>query len=201
MTMEIIILVKIRKIILHVCEFMTIFLSAILLIVVFYQVLSRYFISFLPTAHWSEELARFVFIWIIAFICGPAYEKCAYVGLDILPSIVSNKWQKLLRIINNIVVIMFAFFLVNKGWIFAYRTLNQTSPSLGLNMVLIHIALPFVGLNMIFFIINDSIATLRSIVNNTDIITSIDSDHLISTYTEDESIKDLRKESVLREIV
>ena len=75
---------------------------AIVLVVMTCQVVSRYVFD-MPLA-WSEEFARYSFVWI-------SYIGCAYcVGVDGHTSItalldrVSPKWQRVLRLMGNVIM-------------------------------------------------------------------------------------------------
>lgn len=123
-------------------------LSLVMSCVVIYQIASRY----LPiwSAPWSEEAARFLWIWVIALIAGPAYTRRSYVGIDLVPNLLEGRpaWFWLRKCLH-VVVALFCAVLMVKGWELASRTTNQSSPALGLNMGLVNVAIAYAGLAML----------------------------------------------------
>ncbi|NMB11722.1 MAG: TRAP transporter small permease [Firmicutes bacterium] len=178
-----------RKCALHICEFMIVLLAALMLVVVLYQIVGRYLP--VPLAPWTEELARFLLVWIVAFTSGPAYQKAAYVGVDLLESLLPHTGRKVLKLINHLIAAIFITVFTIVGYSLALRTRNQISPALGVNMGFMHLALPLTGVNMLFFLFVDALACLKSLITGEDIVTSTPDDHLIPLYSEEELIRDI----------
>lgn len=128
------------------CEALGTAFGIALVVVVTYQILARY--TPVPLAPWTEESARFAFIWATAFISGPAYVRAAYVGIDIVPVLLSDRiyvwWMRAL----HLGVLVFSLVLTWMGVQLGLRTMNQMSPGLGLPMGYINGAMGFAGLNL-----------------------------------------------------
>ena len=130
-----------------VCEYAGLVLGLVMILVVVYQVIARH--TPVPLASWTEEAARFLFIWATALIAGPAYQRSAYVGVDLLPSLMPDwlfaVWARLIHML----VIAFAVVLLMEGFELGLRTMNQSTPGLGIKMGYVNSAMGFAGLNII----------------------------------------------------
>jgi TRAP-type C4-dicarboxylate transport system permease small subunit len=130
----------------RICEALGTVFGIVLVVVVTYQIIARY--SPVPLAAWTEESARFTFIWATALIAGPAYVRAAYVGIDIVPVMLSDRvytwWMRAL----HLGVLVFSLVLTWMGVQLGLRTLNQMSPGLGLPMGYVNGAMGFAGLNL-----------------------------------------------------
>jgi TRAP-type C4-dicarboxylate transport system permease small subunit len=133
------------------CEFLGTAFGILLVVVVTYQIIARY--TPVPLAAWTEESARFTFIWATALIAGPAYARAAYVGVDLVPVLLSDRvyvwWMRGL----HLGVLVFAVVLMWTGYELGWRTMNQRSPGLGLQMGYINGAMGFAGLNLVIMVI------------------------------------------------
>ena len=131
----------------RVCELLGLSLGLIMIVVVVYQVIGRY--TPVPLAPWTEEAARFLFIWTTALIAGPAYLRGAYVGVDLVPSLLGDRTFAVWARVIHLMVIGFAVVLMLQGTDLGQRTMNQSTPGLGLSMGYINGAMGFAGLNLI----------------------------------------------------
>ena len=116
-----------------------IIIMSIMVINVLWQVFSRYFLG--APSSFTDELARYLMIWI--GILGAAYVsgRNKHVAIDVLPSRLSAKTQKKLRLIVRILIILFCLFaLVIGGSRLVYVTfvLDQYSPALQVPLAVVY---------------------------------------------------------------
>jgi TRAP-type transport system small permease protein len=90
------------------------FLLAVIVVIVFCNVLSRYVLN--ASLAWSEEVSRMLFIWLAFFGAITAYVNNEHLGLDILVKFFSKKIAQVLILTADIVV-FFALTIVLKGGI------------------------------------------------------------------------------------
>lgn len=133
-----------------------IILMAIMTLDVLWGVFTRYALG--SQASWSEELARFLLIWI--GILGAAYAsgQKLHLSIDLLKPKLSSKKQHTLSIIINLFIITFALLvMVIGGGNLMYLTnlLGQTSPALGIPMFIIYAVIPLSGLLIIIYKVID----------------------------------------------
>lgn len=90
-------------------------LIAVLLVPVSLQILSRY-VGFVPRYIWTEELARFCFIWIVLVGAMVAVRDGTHFTADFLPHPKSPRWEALVRMFADFVVFLVALIFVVWGW-------------------------------------------------------------------------------------
>ena len=139
-------------------------LMAIMTVDVLWGVFTRYAMG--NQASWSEELARFLLIWI--GILGAAYAsgQNMHLAIDLLSDKLNPKKQKRLIALIRIMIIAFAFFvLIVGGFRLLYITqlLGQTSPALQIPMAIVYAVLPISGLLVVYYKINDFLTGSKKI--------------------------------------
>jgi TRAP-type transport system small permease protein len=135
-------------------------LMALLIVPVTMQVLSR-FGDILPRYIWTEELARFCFVWIIMIGAMIAVRDGTHFDLDILPHSGDPRREAAARIFVRLVVAIVAVVFVVYGWQFLRFGWNQTSEIAELPMVWIFAAWPLAGLSWLAFLAEGIAADLR----------------------------------------
>lgn len=119
-------------------------LLVVMSLVVFLQIVCR---SMKVPLVWSEELSRFMFIWLIYMSVCIATRKKAHLCVDILPIFIRNEKVKIgLNIISNILCLCFFAFVgfYGIGVIQKLMVRTQTSPAMQINMIWAYLA-PYVG--------------------------------------------------------
>ena len=106
---------------------------AALIVPVTLQILSRY-TGIIPRYIWTEELARFCFIWIIMIGAMIAVRDGTHFDVDVLPQ-GSPKVEAGLRIFVHVAMLLAALIFVSYGWQFAVFGWNQNSEIAGLPML------------------------------------------------------------------
>jgi TRAP dicarboxylate transporter len=83
------------------------------IISVLIQVISR---TFLPkTPSWTEELARYLFIYMVAFGASVAVHKKEFVAVDLVIDFLPKIIRKLIELVINIVLLLFVTFVLLKS--------------------------------------------------------------------------------------
>ncbi len=125
---------------------------AVMTLDVLWGVFTRYVMS--NQASWSEELARFLLIWI--GILGAAYASGQRMHLSI--DLLDNKPVRLIAAL----IILFALAVMVVGGsrlVMLTADLGQRSPALGIPMAIIYAVVPISGLLIIFYRLPDLKAT------------------------------------------
>lgn len=135
-------------------------LMALLIVPVTMQVVSR-FSDLVPRYIWTEELARFCFVWIIMIGAIVAVREGTHFDLDILPHSKDPRREALARIFVRLVTGIVAVVFLVYGWQFVRFGWNQTSEIAELPMVWIFAAWPLAGLSWLLFLGEGIAADLR----------------------------------------
>lgn len=145
---------KITQIIDAVLSRALILLMACLVGAVLWQVISRYIFS--SPSSWTEELARFLLIWISLLGAAYAFRSGMHLALDVLPQKlegVSAVWLKTFTIVL-VVVFSVAVLIVGGGSLVQLTwELKQYSAVLGLPMSYVYSVIPVSGLLICFYAI------------------------------------------------
>lgn len=113
--------------------------TSAMVLVVMLQIFARFALPWSPD--WTEEMARFCFIYMVSLGAGLALKENAYVGVLTILEKMSDKWRRLIEcvILGFIAALMFIMF------IFCFPLMNivklQTSAALQINMAVIYFAM------------------------------------------------------------
>lgn len=140
-----------EKIIYYLGRFLAL-LMAIMTVDVLWGVFTRYAMG--AQASWSEELARFLLIWI--GILGAAYAsgQNMHLAIDLISTKLSKTNNKRLNLFIRGLIIAFALFVLVIGGtrlIYISQVLGQLSPALRMPMSIVYAVVPLSGLFIIYF--------------------------------------------------
>jgi TRAP-type transport system small permease protein len=123
---------------------------AILVVPVTMQILSRY-TGLVPSYIWTEELSRFLFIWMVMLGAMVAVREGTHFEVDVWPDL-SPRANALLRVVSNVFVLVFALVFVYWGVQFVRFGWSQQSELAELPMPFIFLAWPVAGLTWLVFL-------------------------------------------------
>lgn len=138
-------------------------LMGLMIVPVTLQIVSRY-TGLIPRYIWTEEAARFCFLWIIMIGAMIAVREGTHFEVDLLPVPKSARGEAVMRLIAIVSMLAFALMFVGYGYRYAVFGYMQTSELTGINMVFIHSAYLVAGLTWVAFLgerILAAIAVLR----------------------------------------
>lgn len=131
-------------------------IMSIMVLNVLWQVFTR-FVTGDPSS-FTDELARYLMIWI--GVLGAAYVsgRNLHVAIDILPARSNKRRQKVLKAIVYSLVILFVFFAFVIGGtrlVYISYVLGQQSPALQLPLAVVYLIIPISGLLIMYYKISD----------------------------------------------
>ncbi len=129
---------------------------ALLVIDVVWQVASRYLFS--QPSSFTDELAGFLLVWV--GMAGAAYVKGAneHLAIDLLLTKLSPVKHSQLLIFINILIGLFSLFAMIIGGVWLVYTrfiLGQVSAALELPLGVVYMIVPFSGLLMLYYALDD----------------------------------------------
>jgi len=122
---------------------------AILIIPVSLQIFSRY-TALIPSYIWTEEMARFLFIWMIMIGAMLGIREGTHFEVDIWPRM-GARAQAALDLVVGLAVLALALVFVWAGIEFTRFAWNRISELAELPLWLIHIAWPLAGATWLVF--------------------------------------------------
>lgn len=139
-------------------------LMTVLIVPVAMQILSRY-TGIIPRFIWTEEIARFCFVWIILIGAMIAVRDGTHFDVDVLPHSRNPVVEFLFKILCYIAMFAVAVTFIYYGRDFAVLGSRQLSEISGLPMLTIYIAWPIAGLTWVLFLIEkiyDAVVEIRT---------------------------------------
>ena len=132
---------------------------AILIVPVTLQIISRY-TALIPSWIWTEELSRFLFIWMVMLGAMIGIREHSHFEVDVWPEL-SPRGNALLRILSHLCVLVFALVFVWWGIQFVRFGWDQLSELAELPMPWIFVAWPLSGVTWVLFLGESFLANWR----------------------------------------
>ena len=132
-------------------------LMVALVAAVSWQVISRY--VFASPSSWTEEVARFLMIWIGLLGAAYAFRTRAHLGLDLLPKKLTGRSAEILKLFTLVVVVLFSVtvLIIGGGKLVALTwELRQYSAVLGMPIAFVYSVIPAAGLLICLYAIAPS---------------------------------------------
>jgi TRAP-type transport system small permease protein len=144
-------------------SWLLVFAVAILVIPVTLQIFSR-FTALIPHYIWTEEMARFLFVWTIMIGAMLGVREASHFEVDVWPRNISPKLDAALKIAARLGVLVIALVFVWSGIEFTRFGWYRISELAELPLWLIHVAWPVTGVTWLIFLgeqMWDSVQVLR----------------------------------------
>lgn len=132
---------------------------AALVVPVSLQIVSRY-TQLIPSYIWTEELSRFLFIWMVMLGAMVGIKEGTHFEVDIWPEL-SRRANAMLKIVSNLFVLIFALVFVYWGIKFVEFGWHQESELAELPMPFIFVAWPLAGVTWIVFLGESFVDNIR----------------------------------------
>ena len=159
---------KIAGVLTTILQWLLIAAVALLVLDVVWGVLTRYVGG--EQASWTEELARFLLIWVSLLGGAAAFEQKSHLGVDYFVTKFDDSIRDNLKIFSYIIVLFFAvsiFVIGGSQVVYNALVLDQTTPALGWKMGHVYLAIPISGVFMVLFTIAN-LLELRSSASNSE---------------------------------
>ena len=135
------------------------------IISVLIQVISR---TFLPkTPSWTEELARYLFIYMVAFGASVAVHKKEFVAVDLVIDFLPKIIRKLIELVINIVLLLFVTFVLLKSVLsFAILEYRMVSTAMQVPMQYIYFSMIILFGLLILSFVMEILYQVKEILSN-----------------------------------
>ncbi|BBK38554.1 hypothetical protein STAQ_36320 [Allostella sp. ATCC 35155] len=114
------------------------------------QIFSR-FTDFVPTYIWTEEMARFLFVWMVMIGAMIGVRESAHFNVDLWPPH-RVRLNAAINLIARLAILVLALTFVFAGWEFTEFGWNRISELAELPLWMIHIAWPITGFVWLLFL-------------------------------------------------
>ena len=147
----------------RVLRFVITWLMILLVIPVTLQIVSRY-TELIPRYIWTEEAARFLFIWIIMIGSILAVRDETHFNVDVLPKPKTARGKALATLWVDLAILLMAAIFVWFGTAFVKFGYSQTSELTGINMVFIFGSFLLAGVSWVVVVAERTIANLPVLI-------------------------------------
>lgn len=132
-------------------------ISVAMVVVTLAQVVFRYVLG--APLPWSEELARYCFVWIVFLGGAIGLERGIHLGVDLFVNLLPPRLRTSLDVLSNVLIGCFAAAVVYASFPVIGMNLMQHSPAMGVQMSWIYIAIP-ISMVLIIVITVERIANI-----------------------------------------
>jgi TRAP-type C4-dicarboxylate transport system permease small subunit len=126
---------------------------------VFYQIIMRYVFNMAPS--WSEEIARYTFIWLSFIGAGMGLRDRIHIGVDAVVNALPFQCKRVAAVIVDLIICIFGVFIIIHGKAVMEMTMSQSSPAVGLPMSIVYMAAPAMGVLLVMYSLLDVVNILR----------------------------------------
>ena len=137
----------------------------LLIIPVSLQIFSRY-TELIPSYIWTEEMARFMFIWTIMIGAMIGVRESTHFEVDVWPQL-GPRGEAVARLLGRLGLMAAAIVFVSAGIEFTRFAWKRTSELADLPLWYIHVAWPVTGVSWLAFLGEQVVADLRIIFGGT----------------------------------
>lgn len=134
---------------------------------VVWGVFTRYVLG--EQAKWTEELARFLLVWVSLLGGAVAFGTKGHLGVDFFVEKFHPEVRRLMTVAVHLIVLFFAISIFLNGGsrvVADALAMEQMTPALGWKMGYVYLALPIAGIFMVLYTVENLIETLVAPASN-----------------------------------
>jgi TRAP-type C4-dicarboxylate transport system permease small subunit len=154
---------KLKQIIDKALSWTVVVVMAVLVIDVLWQVFTRFVLR--DPSSFTEELARYLMIWVGLFGASYAAGKRMHLAVDLLPTKLTGRRKQYLELVIEGFTLLFAMAVLGVGgvrlvWVMLF--LGQTSPALQIPLGYVYLVVPISGFLIAFYAVFFIVDQLRA---------------------------------------
>jgi len=133
-------------------------------VIVFLQVVFRYALT--QPLYWSEEVARYLFVWISIVGAALGLQKRGHFGLDLFFKMLPNMGRRVLEFIIYLLIGVVVLVILVQGISLVEKTRLQESPAMGISMGWAYACLPvgaaLMAIHLLVMILREAMGKLEN---------------------------------------
>ena len=127
-------------------------LLALMFLITFYQILARDI--FIISSMWTEELARFLFVWIVFLGAGTLIEGNEHIRISILTDRLPSAVSRIIRVISNLLILTFCVIFLWSAYLNCLNNWEFYAPSMDwMRLSYLYLGLLISGVLMIWYLL------------------------------------------------
>ena len=116
-------------------------LMAFIIVIMFGQVLFRYIFN--QSLSWSEELAKFIFVWLTFLGAAICLKERMHIGVEFLIERLPVKWKRYFELFQTVLITLFNVAMSVIGFCWVWEVSGTLSPAMSLPLnIVFYAALP-----------------------------------------------------------
>ena len=132
----------------------------VMLITIFSQVVTRYGFGYTP--EWSEELARYLFVYVVFLGSALIMGESGHLAVEFLPTrYKGTAFGRFLAMLSLFCGYLFVLILLVQGTKMTEVMTFQESPGMGISMSFIYVVIPVSAVLMLLYLIRDTIRIFK----------------------------------------
>jgi TRAP-type transport system small permease protein len=157
---------KINKFVMKTIEIIVGILISLMVIIVFSNVVGRYFLH--ASVSWSEEVSRFMMIWLVFLGSVLAYIKNEHLGLDLVVESVPKKVGKIILVVANVLVIAALLLIIKGGYSLVRENMTWLSPGASISYGFVYSIVPVCGIILLIQTIFKLLMNIKAVASKED---------------------------------
>ena len=117
--------------------------------IIFIQVIFRYILH--NSLSWSEELTRYLMVWMIFLGTGYVLGQKAHSSMDMIVKKLPEKIQFISEKLNAVLLVFFSYIIIRYGFELMMLGTKQKSSALQIPMNYVYLGIPIGGVILLFY--------------------------------------------------
>jgi TRAP-type transport system small permease protein len=131
------------------CRYGTIAAFSVLIAVVTIQVLGR--VPGFPSPSWTEEVARFALVYLVAFSCGIAVLRGELVNVDLFVGPLPARARAVVDRIVDVIILGFAIAIIPGAFDYVTGSIGERARSIDIPMIIVYVVTLIIPVSLAFF--------------------------------------------------
>ena len=136
-------------------------LMSLMVVIVFANVIARYYLS--ASLAWSEEVARFMLIWLVFIGAVLAYVNDEHLGLDIVVRLFPRRIRYGLAVVADLLVMVAIYLLIHGGAVLMRDSWEWGSPATDTPYGYVYTVVPACGILLFLQTVGKMLGHIRVI--------------------------------------
>lgn len=159
------------------------FALSLMVILVFGNVVLRYFFNSGIT--WSEEISRYLFVWLTFLGAIGAFKDKEHLGVDMLVKRLPTGLKKVALVISDLLMLYVLYLVLDGSWKMTLINLHSKAPATGLPLAAVYGTGILVSISMGLILINNLIKLLTNKLTDAELVLINDSEEMIDFHEKD----------------
>jgi TRAP-type transport system small permease protein len=161
---------------------------AVMVVLVFSNVVLRY--AFNSGITWSEEMSRYLFIWLTFLGAIGAFKNKEHLGVDMLLKRLPNKMKKVFLAISDLMILFVLLLVLDGSWKMTLINIDSKAPATGMPLAFVYGTGILVSVSMGLMTLYNLYRIFFNKIKDEELVTISESEELISFHNDEFIVED-----------